>query len=533
MGTIKSFLNRIEDSGIGFGLWVCTALCIIFIRDFLESTLNFSSFGEITSFHFVHLPVFFISILLAIIISLHLFSKVEITKVSRVSLIFFGIIVLPIFLDFFVYSALGEDMDYLYIVENLKGNFLNFLNPFVKIQGITYGIRTEIAAISILSFFYIFIKRNKIFLSLLGSFFIFVMCFFYLSISGMLIGFLKFLSSFIPYLKVDDKILLNMFTTDKLAESRVTIAGLVITSLLAAVWFWRYDRSKFNALFKNLRFTRSIHYISLVIIGIAFNLAFNLYSSGLPSDFSLIRLTGVILAIFFAFQFSVIINDIYDVNCDKISNKNRPLVVGALSKEEYLKVGLVYLVFALLFALSINDIAFRGILIFIALYFIYSVPPFRLKRFFPLSSIIIAVQAILAFLLGYLFLEVPGASMEVPAKILWLLFFAFLLASSVKDLKDIEGDKVSDSYTLPVILGEANAKKIIGISVCISYLSVAIFLPGIFGFSIQPAFLMLTLIFGIFNLFYIIRKDAKEQIIFSGYFIYIFFILLFLISKII
>lgn len=531
MDKIKSFFNRIENSSIGLGLWICTALCIIFVRDFLESAINFSSFGEIDPFHFIHIPVFYISILLAVIILLHLFSKVEITKVSKMSLIFFGIIILPIFIDFFVYSALGEDMDYLYIVENLKSNFLNLLNPLVKIQGVTYGMRMEIAAISILSFFYIFMKRNKIFLSFLGGFFVFAICFFYISIPGMLIGFFKFLSSFIPLIKLDNANLSAMFTTDELAESRVTIVELVITSILTAVWFWRYNHTKFKALFRNLRFSRSMHYTLLVIIGIAFNFSFNLYLPVLLKNFSLIRLIGTLSTIFFAFQFAVIINDIYDVNCDKISNMNRPLVVGALSREEYLKVGLVYLALALFFAFSAGDTAFRIVPIFIALYFIYSVPPLRLKRFFPLSSIIIAIQAILAFLLGYLFLEEPGVSMEVPAGILWLLFFVFLLASSVKDLKDVEGDKMSGVYTLPVILGEAKARKIIGLLVCISYLSVPIFLPRIFGFVIDPFLFTLAFIFGIFNFFYILRKDAKEKIIFSIYFIYIFFILAFLVSK--
>jgi len=530
MDTIKKFLSRVEDSDIGFGLWIGTALSVIFIRDFLEHAINFSSFPGIDLFHCVHYPVFYLSTLLTVIILLHFFSKVDIAKVSKISLMFFGIIILPILIDLLVYSALGEDMDYLYIVENLGSNFINFLNPFVKIPGITYGMRIEIAGISTLSFLYIFIKRNKIFLSLLGGFLVFVVCFSYLAIPGILIELCKFLSNFIPSLKVNNEVLSAIFTIDKLAMNRVTMVELLIFSLMVATWFWRYEPSKFKALFGNFRFSRSLHYISLVILGIVFNIISNSYWQILLGNFSLIIFTGALLAIFFAFQFSVVVNDIYDVNCDKISNKNRPLAVGNLSFEEYLKAGLVYLILALLFALSVNETVFRIILIFMAVYFIYSSPPFRLKRFFPFSAAIIAIQAILAFLLGYLFLEVPEATMALPAMILWLLFFVFLLASNVKDLKDIEGDRACGVYTLPVLVGEDVARKIIGISLCASYIIVAIFLPEIFGLPINPVVFIVSFIFGIFNLFYIIRKDAKEMIIFSFYFVYIFCILLFLIS---
>jgi 4-hydroxybenzoate polyprenyltransferase len=527
---IKKFISGIEDSNIGFGLWISTALCLVFIRDLIEHTINYSSFSEIDLFHLVHIPVFYLSTLLTIIILLHFFSKIEIAKVSRICLVFSGIIILPVIIDFFVYSALGEDMDYLYIFGNLRWSFINLLNFFVKIPGITYGMRAEIACISILSFLYIFIKRNKVFLSLLGGFFVFVICFFYLSIPGLLVVFCKFLSNFVPFLKMGSADLSAIFPTDQLAMAGVTIVELMIFSLIVATWFWRYDSNKFKALVRNFRLTRSLHYILLVIMGVVFNILVNSYSRDLLANFSFIIFSADLLAIFFAFQFSVVINDIYDVDCDKISNQNRPLVAGSLSYEEYFKAGVVYLVLALLFAFSVNYIAFRTTLIFIALYFIYSAPPLRLKRFFPLSAAIIAIQAILAFLLGYLFLEVPGAVMEVPVSILWLLFFVFLLSSSVKDLKDIEGDKEFRVYTLPVIIGEAGARKIVGILVCVSYIIVGVFLPGIFGFSINPAIFTVSFIFGIFNLLYIIRKEAKEHIIFSVYFVYIVFVLLYLIS---
>lgn len=525
MNKLRSFLTSLEDSNIGFGLWVCTVLSIIFIRDFLENVASFRAISEIDSFQFVHCPIFFIAILLSVIILLHLFSKTEIIKVSRISSLFLALIILPVATDFLLSSIGRQEMSYYYITKNVALNFAKFLNPFFRIPGIPYGLRIEIFAISTLSFIYIFIKRQRLFLSFIGAFFIFSACFSYISIPGLLVAATKIL---FPTLKFSEATLSQMFTEGELAQRHVNIIMLLFISLLAIVWFLRYDINKFKALRKNLRFSRTLHYIILVILGIASHFSFNLYLYGLPDNFSLIRLAAVLVAIFFAFQFSVIINDIYDLDCDKISNPDRPLVTGALSRSEYLQVAMVYLALALFFAFNVGDETFMLVLMFIAVYFIYSAPPFRLKRFFPVSSIIIAVQAIIAFLLGYLFLEKTPVTIALPPEILGCLFFVFLLGSSVKDLKDIPGDRASGVYTLPVILGDTKARKIVGLLVGISYLSVPIFLFGIFNFIFLFLVSVLSIAFGFFNYFYILRKDAKEKVIFSAYLTFAIFILFFL-----
>lgn len=527
MNKTKNIINRTEEKEISFGLWICTVLFIIFLRDFFENVLSYHSVNKIEAFHFIHGPVFFIDTLLGVIILLHFFSEVEITRVSRICASFFIIILLPILVDYFIHLISGIAISYKYIFENLKGNLLYFFNPFKKLVP-TYGMRVEITGISALSFLYIYIKRKNIFLSLLGSFFVFLLCFSSISLPAVLIAIFKFLLSLVPLFNMDNKTLSAIFSGSELAQKRITIVELVITLLLAAIWFWRYNRSKFDALLRNLRFSRSLHYFLLFIVGMVIYLDLNFYFLHLQDEFSLIKLVGAILAIFFAFQTSVIFNDIYDVECDKISNKSRPLAIGIFSKGEYLNLGMVYLAFSLLFALQVSDTAFMITLIFISLYFIYSAPPLRLKRFFIFSNIIVATQAVLAFFFGYLFFEDSAISKIAPVgRIAWLLFFIFTLSSSVKDLKDIEGDKASAVYTLPVLLGESRSRKVIGFLVFLSYLSTPFFLSLFFN-SVFNLFLSFAFIFGIFNYFYLIKRNGEEKIIFSSYFIYVFLILIFL-----
>lgn len=526
MEKIKSFIIRCEESNIGFGLWICTALAIIYIRDSIESLVSTGSFPAVDLFHFLHVPTFFISLLLAIIILLHFFTRTEIIKVSKICLIFFTIIILPVTIDFLTSLVVKRDIVYQYIDENVPQNFINFFNPLFKIPEIPYSLRIEIAVITILSFIYIFLKRNKIFSSLLGAFLVFALCVFYGSIPGILTGgFILFLRALIFVFRFIHPRLDSGKLGGMLDEGVVVIIELLFTLSMVVIWFLRYDIKKFKALLKNLRFTRCFHYIIMVLMGIALYF----YDVRERDLFILVRIIGMFCAIFFACQFSAVVNDIFDIDCDRISNKDRPLIIGVLGTNEYLKVGIVYLAFALLFAILVSDSCFIITLVFIALYFIYSVPPFRLKKFFPISSMIIGIQALLALLLGRLSLEKEGTEVSIYPSIAWLMFLVFLLSSNIKDLKDIEGDRHCKFYTLPVIFGEVKARKIIACLVLLSYLIVPVFLYLLFYSHIITIF---SLLFGLANYLYIRRQNAQERVIFGIYFIYAFMIILFFLKNI-
>ncbi len=520
MDRIKSFVRRCEENNIGFGLWICTALFIIFIRDSVESLVSTGFFPAVSSFHLLHVPIFFISLLLAIILVLHFFSGTEIVKVSRIGLTFFAVIILPVVIDFLLCLVLKREIVYEYITENVGKSFINFFNPFFKIPEVPFSLRIEITIITALSFIYVFFKRNKILLSLLGTFLIFVLCFFYIAIPGILsgavLGFFRLLISLSQVINL--RLGAGLMAT--VEEKNVVIIQLLFTLILAFAWFWRYDIKKWRALLKNFRYTRSFHYMLMVIMGLVLCL-----SGGQKTDmFVLIEMLGMLCAIFFAFQFSVVVNDIFDIDCDRISNKTRPLITGILDKSEYLKIGIVYLAFALLFAFWVSSTCFMITLLFIAVYFIYSIPVFRLKRFFPISSLIIGIQALLAFLLGQLSLErYAGQHFDYPS-MQWLVFIVFALSSNVKDLKDIEGDRHCKVYSLPVIFGELKARKIIATLVLSSYLITSLFLYPMFRSSIIA---VLALLFGLINYFYIKTKNAREKVIFYIYFVYAFIVLLF------
>ncbi len=515
MGKIARFIERCENSPMGFGLWLSTALFIIFIRDGIESLLTTQNFAVPNGFHLLHFPVFFLSLLICIIIVLHFFTKTEIQKVSKIALIPFSIIILPVIIDLAISFITKTKISYIYISDNFWQVLLRFFDPSYQTPELPTGIRAEITLVILMAFIYIFSKRKKIAVAVLGAVATYILCFLYISVPAVLIELFKFMAFLINTLHLDN----FPFEKGFIDESLVSILELILISFTSLIWLWRYDHAKCKAVIKNMRLTRSLHYILLCLIGAL------LYSLGLPilDLFALIRIAGMFFAVFFAFQFSVVTNDIFDIDCDKLSNPGRPLVAENLKPDEYLNIGFVYLGLSLLFGYWVSGTCLMIILLFIALYFIYSVPPLRLKRFLLISPLIIGLEAVLAFALGRLSFAENLSSGYHDSPIFWLIFIAFTLSSTVKDLKDIDGDRKSGVITLPTLFGKEGSRKIIAFLVFVSYCCAPYFI--ILRFN-KPYGLVLSIVFGLINLFYIQRRKSQERIIFLLYFIYALLLIL-------
>jgi 4-hydroxybenzoate polyprenyltransferase len=244
------------------------------------------------------------------------------------------------------------------------------------------------------------------------------------------------------------------------------------------------------------------------------------FTTGSEVDlFIFIRVISMLLAILFAFQFSIAVNDIFDIECDKVSNHSRPLVTGVLERKEYLRIGWIYLTFSLLFAFWISDNCLILTLGFILFYSVYSVPPLQLKRFFPISSLIIGIEALLAFLLGAFSLKEGAEIGSFDLRLPLFVFLIFALSSNIKDLKDIAGDRSCGIRTIPVIAGEIRGRKIIGFLVFLSYLLVPLALIETPHSSIL---FILSLLFGLINYLYLRRGGSREEPVFYLYFLYLF-----------
>ncbi|MFZ2324380.1 MAG: geranylgeranylglycerol-phosphate geranylgeranyltransferase [Ignavibacteriaceae bacterium] len=149
-----------------------------------------------------------------------------------------------------------------------------------------------------------------------------------------------------------------------------------------------------------------------------------------------------------------IINDIYDVEIDKISHPNRVLVLGLLSKQE----AMIEYIFLTLVSASIAA-SLSGTLLIIVI--ITSVLLFTYALYFkkvPLTgNIIVAFITGLAFIYGGFAAGNPKAAV-IPAVFAFLIN---LIREIVKDIQDTEGDSAQNVKTFPIKYGIDSTKKLI------------------------------------------------------------------------
>ncbi len=511
---ISRFVERYENMPLGPALWLATALFIIFVRDGIECLVSTGSFAVPDGFHLLHVPVFFLSLLIFVIVILSFVTSTAIQKVSRLALTLFPIILLPVVLDLLTTLVTKNHIPYHYILNNPGLGLLRFFDPTYKIPEVSGSLRFEVALIVSLAFGYVLLKTKRVSKAALGACLILLVSYFYGFLPALLIEFYKFLALIINTLHLKN----FPYTQGNIDESLLSILDLMAASLIALVWLWRYNGAKCKAVLGNMRLTRTCHYMLLCLVGVLTCCA----AAPVSDIFALIRIAGALLSVGFAFQFSVVTNDIFDVDCDRISNASRPLAKGVLEKREYLIIAFVYLSFSLLLAYWVSETSLMAIVLFIACYFLYSAPPLRLKRFFPLSAFIIGLEALLSFIAGVFALERTGLSGHLSAPLLWLILTVFFLSSNIKDLKDREGDRATGIPTLPVWLGEKWGRNLIALLVFLSYCLVPIVLPLAFpGLHV----LVVSVVFGLGSLIYIVKKNAKEEVIFLIYFLYILFLI--------
>ena len=149
-----------------------------------------------------------------------------------------------------------------------------------------------------------------------------------------------------------------------------------------------------------------------------------------------------------------IVNDIYDIETDRISHPNRILVLESLSiKEAWIEYWILNSLSVFL-AIYLSPILLIIVVLTIFLLYIYSA---FLKRLPLIGNIIIALVTGLAFIYGGYAVTNPNAAI-IPAVFAFLIN---LIREIVKDIQDIEGDLKLNFKTFPIRLGIDASKHII------------------------------------------------------------------------
>ena len=217
--------------------------------------------------------------------------------------------------------------------------------------------------------------------------------------------------------------------------------------------------------------------------------------TGIPINILLINLVLGIITYYFIAGSGMIINDIYDIEIDKINRPDRPIPSGAVSLKQ------AKLLFILTFGI--------GVMISIIHYFIFDLSGLNviLAVFFGLIGWLYAawgkkqgfignIIVGISFSIGLIYGAVLN-SLTIPLYIYYFFLTAFFLLLSreiVKGCEDIEGDKEEGVKTLAIKLG---TKKAIRFSLLFEVLAIIFFILPLFTEIINPLLFLIFLIFGL------------------------------------
>jgi 4-hydroxybenzoate polyprenyltransferase len=206
------------------------------------------------------------------------------------------------------------------------------------------------------------------------------------------------------------------------------------------------------------------------------------------------------------------LNQIYDLEIDRINKPKRPLPSGRISiRGAWVFTVITYviaLVLAWLVAPGGRHECFWIVVVATLITILYSVPPFRTKRLGIWANLTIAIPR------GVL-LKVAGWSsvktiMGVEPWFIGAIFGLFLLgASTTKDFADMEGDARGGCRTLPIIYGVRRAAWMISPSFVIPFLMIS---AGAFSGILTGNFILLQALsllmtgYGIYVCYLMLRR---------------------------
>jgi len=263
-----------------------------------------------------------------------------------------------------------------------------------------------------------------------------------------------------------------------------------------------------RAILNDLRFMRILHYVALALFGFALYFSRHDVETYFSLQQNLLVFPLFIVALVYAAVFAIITNNIADIETDKISNTERPLIKGTVKQTPYLLTGIFCLSYALILSLLVHRMMFYSILMISAGYFIYSCKPFRLKRIPFIAKLLIGFNSLVVAVCG--FVLAGGRLIDFP--VIWAVFIVLplSLAANFVDLKDTAGDSKTGIKTMPVIFGERRAIHLIAFFTICTYLMAAVITNLLWVYPLCG-------IMAILHIALLYRKSYNEKPIFLIY----------------
>lgn len=201
-----------------------------------------------------------------------------------------------------------------------------------------------------------------------------------------------------------------------------------------------------------------------------------------------LRLILAGLAAAIAAAFGNVYNDIVDLPIDRKNNPTRPLPSGGISLTAAKTFAVISFALSIIIAIPLGLKALAIVVIALSALYIYS----RWLKLTPWSNITVAVIASLSFLFGGVVEHNIFCLTILPLSITY-----HFSREMIKDIIDIEGDRMFGSRSIPIILGEDRARLVSVIMIII--FTILLPLPYLFG-AVSEYYLYISSIIIIINI---------------------------------
>lgn len=531
---LSRMMDTIERTPLSASGFACAFAGIILIRTVLEALSSPSSSGflPLDAPTTIHYALFYVAAYLAVTLVLGFFTK-NYRNAAKAALFGFCIIWLPPIIDLISTGGAGSSMAYIFEAPAaLILDFLTFFGP-LDAAGITLGIRIEILLVLAAVAWRVYGVRKSLHAAGAAALTVYAALFALVALPSLIYA-LVLAATHLPvtspsdtfvYLMQESNVVANALP--RIAEPATSLASselgfnklmsLAYVPLLAGLGLLlvsRLDRKAFAAHTRNVRPLRALLYLALVALG-AWSAA--VFSSAVIGIADLFGVFALLLAWLAAWIAAVCMNDVYDQEIDAVSNAGRPLTQQAVTESGMHDTGVLLVLFSFLAAYAAGQYALVFLIAFTCCYYVYSVPPLRLKRVPVLSSLLIGFAALFSILGGYMLISPDKTLSGLPPFFVLGVIACFTLAVNVRDLKDIEGDSRAGVATIATMLakrfGRPAAFHGIGMCVAVAYLLSPLAFPFL-------SLWMPALICGALSYLACVMHPFREHRIFFVFFVY-------------
>ncbi len=280
---------------------------------------------------------------------------------------------------------------------------------------------------------------------------------------------------------------------------------LIQLFVVVTIFMFIWKREMLKNYFSNMKVLRSLHFVFMTAVGFIVLSQLNGYIFEVTDPINITFFVLPSLCMVLTWQFTAMVNDIYDIEIDRFAHPDRPLVTGEICLSTYRNTAIVFAVLSFLISLYLGLLLTLLNLTFIVAALMYSINPIRFKeRVY--GYVCVGYASIVAFHFGvyshilwtlsieegrwFLFDSIPIFSDVISISL--VIFVALSLSPYINALSDYEGDKEFGVKNIYTIYGREKGKKIVTVLIVFLFLSPLFLFPNLFDLIIFIPFSLIS-----------------------------------------